>query len=67
MKTKKKFTLACVAQWIECWPANQKVAGSIPSQCPCLGCRPGPQMWMHETQPHIDVSLPVFLCSYPSL
>ena len=26
-----KTALAGVAQWIECWPANQSVAGSIPS------------------------------------
>ena len=30
-----------VAQRIECWPTNQKVAGSIPSQGTCLGYRPG--------------------------
>ena len=35
--------LAGVAQWIECGPANQRVAGSIPSQGTCLGCGPGPQ------------------------
>ena len=35
--------LAGVAQWIEYQPANQMVAGSIPSQGTCLGCRPGPQ------------------------
>ena len=29
--------LAGVAQWIECRPVNQKVAGSIPSQGTCLG------------------------------
>ena len=40
---KKKMTLAVVAQWIECWPANQRVPGSISSQGTCLGCRPGPQ------------------------
>ena len=54
--------LAGVAQWIECWPMNQRVAGSIPSQGTCLCCGPGPQ-WgrgMHERQPHIDVSLPLF-------
>ena len=28
---KKKHDLAAVAQWIECGPANQRVAGSIPS------------------------------------
>ena len=37
------ITLAGVAQWIERWPANQSVAGSIPSQGTCLGCRSGPQ------------------------
>ena len=26
------FALAGEAQWIECQPANQRVAGSIPSQ-----------------------------------
>ena len=35
--------LAGVAQWIEHSPANQRVAGSIPSQGMCLGCGPGPQ------------------------
>ena len=28
---------AGVAQWIKHWPANQRVAGSIPSQGTCLG------------------------------
>ena len=37
------IALAGVAQWIECRPANQGVAGSIPSQGPCLGWGPGPQ------------------------
>ena len=40
---KVSFTLAGVAQWIEHWPANQRVAGSIPSQGTCLGCGSGPQ------------------------
>ena len=35
---KKKSALAGVAQWIEHQPANQRVAGSIPSQGTCLGC-----------------------------
>ena len=35
------IALAGVAQWIEGQPANQRVAGSIPSQGTCLGCRPG--------------------------
>ena len=39
----KTSNLAGVAQWIERWPANQRVAGSIPNQGICLGCRPGPQ------------------------
>ena len=25
------LALAGVAQWIECWPVNQRVTGSIPS------------------------------------
>ena len=25
------MALASVAQWIECWPANQRAAGLIPS------------------------------------
>ena len=34
-----KFTMALagVAHWIECSPANQRVAGPIPSQGTCLG------------------------------
>ena len=59
------FTLAGVAQWIECRPANQGVAHSIPSQCTCLGCRPGPQWGPHKGQSHIDVSLHFSL--FPSL
>ena len=35
--------LAGVAQWIEHRPANERVAGSIPSQGTGLGCRPGAQ------------------------
>ena len=35
--------LVGVAQWIERQPANQRVAGSIPSQGTCLDSRPGPQ------------------------
>ena len=34
--------LAGVTQWIELQLANQKVAGSVPWQGICLGCRPGP-------------------------
>ena len=39
----RSTALAGVAQWIECQPANQRAAGSIPSQGTCLGCGPGPQ------------------------
>ena len=48
-------------------PTKQKVASSIPSQGTCLGCRPGPQWGMCKRQPHIDVSLPLFLPPFPSL
>ena len=53
--------LAIVAQWIEHRPENQRVAGLIPSQGTCLGCGPGPQEGAPKRQPHIDVSLPLFL------
>ena len=43
IKEVKDPALAHVAQCIEGWPVNRKVAGSIPSQGTCLGCRPGPQ------------------------
>ena len=60
---KTQSALAGVAQWIECRPTNQRVTGSIPSQGTHLGCGPGPHWRMHERQPHIDVSLPLFLSS----
>ena len=59
--------LAGVAQWTERRLVKQGVASSIPSQGTCLGCRPGPQEGAHERQPHIDVSLPLFLPPFPSL
>ena len=59
------MALAGVAQWIECWPADQRVASSIPSQGTCLGCGPDPQRGAHERQAHIDVSLPLFLPPSP--
>ena len=58
--------LAGVAQWIEHWPMNQTVTSLIPSQGTCLGCGPGPQWGVHKRQPHIDVSLPLFLPLFPS-
>ena len=53
------IALAGVAQWIESWPVNQRVAGSIPSQGTCLGCRLGSLVGALKRQPHIDVSLPL--------
>ena len=47
--------LAIVAQWTECWPASQRVAGLIPNQGTC------------DRQPHIAVSLPLFLPPLPTL
>ena len=59
----KLSALAGVAQWIECWPVNQRVAGSIPRRGTCLSFRSGPQcepvrsnQWMYIL--HINVSLP---------
>ena len=42
LRTNKQTALAGVAQWIECWPVNQRVSGLIPSEGTCLGCRFGP-------------------------
>ena len=61
------LALAGVAQWTEHQPVNWRVASSIPSQGTCLGCRLGPQYGAQERQPHIDVSLPLFLPPFPSL
>ena len=58
----EKIALAGVAQWTECWSANQRVASSIPSQGTCLGGRPGAQLGVCERQP-TDVSLSF---SFPS-
>ena len=43
--------LAGVAQWTECWLANQRVTGSIPSQGTCLGYGPGPHILMFLSLP----------------
>ena len=50
-KKKKKSALAGVAQWMERWLANQRVAGSIPSQGTCLDWGPGPS-WGHMRDNH---------------
>ena len=59
--------LAGVAQWIECRPVKQRFASSVPSQAMCLGYRPGPLWGACGRQPHVDVSLPLFLPPFPSL
>ena len=64
---KKPSAMAGMVPWTECRPENQRVAGSIPSQGTCLGFRPGPQLGACERQPHIDVSLPLFVLPFPSL
>ena len=46
---------------------NQSVPSSILSQDTCLGCGPGLQLGVLERQPHINVSLPLFLPPSPSL
>ena len=56
-----------MTQWIECWPEDQSIASSIPSQGTCLGFEPGPRLGVCKRQPHIDVSLPLFLPPFPSL
>ena len=61
------IALAGVAWQIECWPVNQRVASLIPRQSTCLGGEPGPNLGVHEKQPHIDVSHPLFLLPLPSL
>ena len=40
IKIHNDMALAGVAQWIECWPVNQRVTCLIPSQGTCLGCGP---------------------------
>ena len=63
----KFYALSGVAQWIEHQPVNQRVAGLIPSQGMCLGCRSGSKLGACERQPHTDVPLPLFLPSFPSV
>ena len=72
IRTKSHFKIelsapADVAQWIEHWPVNQRVTGSIPNQGTCPGYRPGPQQGGCERQPHTDVSLPLSLPPFSSL
>ena len=39
IKIYQDSALAGVAQWIEHWTANQRVAGLIPTHSTCLGLR----------------------------
>ena len=61
------MVLAGVAQWIERWPVNQRVIGSIPGQGTCLGCEPGAQQGgeqeatTHCFSPSLSPSLPLCL------
>ena len=55
-----------MAQWIERWPVNQKIATSILSQGTCLGRGPGSQLGVCKRQLtdvslDIHVSLPLLL------
>ena len=61
------LVLAGVAQLIEHQPGNQRVAVLVPSQGTCLGGGPGSLLGAHERQPHIDVSIPLFLLPFPPL
>ena len=58
---------AGVARRTRCRPVNRTVTGSTPSQGTCLGCGPGPQSVACKRQPHIDVSLPLFLPPFQPL
>ena len=48
-----------MAQWIECRPANEMVASSIPRLGHMPGLQAGSPVGTHEGQLHIDVSLPL--------
>ena len=61
------WPLADVAQLVGGPLAKLKLAGSIPGQGTCLGCRPGPPLGHVEEATLIDVSLPLFLHPFPSL
>ena len=58
------LALVGVAQWIECWPVNQGVASSIPSQGTWRVVSQVPSGECVR-QPRIDVSLPLFLLAFP--
>ena len=56
--------------WLSGLSAGLRTGGSpvrFPVRAACLGCRPGPQLAVRKRHPHIAVSLPLFLPSFPSL
>ena len=61
------MALIGVAQCIECQLMNQRATDWIFSQGTWWACGSDPQQGMHDRQPHIGVSLPLFLSSFPSL
>ena len=61
----KFISLAGVAQWIEPWPVNQKVASSIPTHGTCLGCGARSLVGACERQ-QMNISLACW-CFSPSL
>ena len=64
IKNSISHALAGVAQWIEFWPVNPRVTRSIPSEGICLRVQAMSPFGAYQGQPHIDVSLPLFL-PYP--
>lgn len=76
VKNKKSPGWCGSVDGVECWPVNGKVTGLIPGRDTCLGCGPGPYLEPCERHvkgsqsmylSHIDVSLRLFLPSFPSL
>ena len=61
-----KTALACVAQWIECWPANQRVSSSIPSLGHMPGLQAGSPVWGWGKHTVMFLSF-FFLSLFPSL
>ena len=60
IKAELTLSLASLAQWSECQPANQGVTSSIPSWSSCLGYGPGPQRGMHERGNHTLIFFSLF-------
>ena len=59
------MALTGVVQRAECWTANQRVAGSIPSLDTCLRCGPHPQLEAFKRQPSSCTSMFLSsLCPY---